>query len=184
MKKIAQIKREDSNIHFGIFLGTLVTAVIGTLSWWVLELNPSVYLTPEKLPEIGWLVPSVLIVFIIHEVIHVALFHLFGKGKARIKIRREKSLGAVVMHQVNEDVYYKRWQMLTILLTPLVSLTILLLLLSFFFPFSYLIFFNIVLNALGSSVDIYVSYQLLIKHDSNILINFDKDDIHMNIYVR
>lgn len=182
MKKITEIKRENANVRVGMFLGVLVTALIGGLSLWILQLNPATYLTPEKLPEIAWLVPSVLFIFVIHELIHVGFFLLFGEGKAKIKVKREKSLGAVVMHQVNEQVYYKRWQMVVILLSPLILLTIALLLLSLISPFIYLIFFNIVLNALGSSVDIYLSYQLLTKHDSKIRINFDKDDIQMNIH--
>lgn len=182
MKKINEIHKKNANVKEAILLGLVMTVGISYLSLEVLQLNLITYMKPDKLIEVILLIPSVFIVFFIHELIHVFFFLLFGKGKAKIKISRERSIGAVVMHQINEEVFYTRMQMVIILVSPLVLLTVILLCLQVVLPFSYLLFFNILLNTLGSTVDIYVTYHLLFKYSSSILINFDKSAISMNIY--
>lgn len=182
MNKIDEIHKKNSNLKQAVFLGVLVTLIIGYTSINLLKINIINYMTPDKLLEIVLLVPSVICVFIIHELIHVVFFLLFGKGKAKIKVSRERSVGAVIMHQVNEEVYYSRLQMVVILLSPIVFLTIILLGIHSVMPVTFLIFINIVLNALGSTVDIYITYQLIFKYKSSIYINFNPKTICMNIY--
>ncbi|WPS85514.1 DUF3267 domain-containing protein (plasmid) [Brevibacillus halotolerans] len=156
--------------------------MIGWLSILILRLDVLQYLQKDKIWEVLLIIPTMLLSFVIHEYIHVGFFHLFGKGEARIKVSREKSVGAIVIHQVNESIYYKRWEMIAILLSPLVLLTIVFLLMSTWISMPFLLFANILLNALGSSIDMYVSFVLLSKYHSKIKVNFDALTIKMNIY--
>jgi hypothetical protein len=87
------------------------------------------------------------------------------------------------MHQVNEEVFYSRIQMIIILLAPLVFLTILLAGLMFWIGLPYLFYVNILLNVLGSSVDLYLTFRLLL-YTSPIWVNFSADKLNMNIYQR
>lgn len=138
----------------------------------------------DKAWEVLAVIPSLFIIFVIHELIHIGLFHLFGQGKAKVIPKREKELGAVIMHQVNPEVFYTRNQMLFILLSPLILLTVLLLALHFYLPLPFLLLINIVLNSLGSSTDLYASYRLLSNYSRHDMINFEPDEHIMNIYER
>ena len=72
--------------------------------------------------------------------------------------------------------------MLVILLAPLLLLTVMFILLSFVIPMPYLILTNIALNALGSSVDLYVSFLLIAKYRSDMKINFHPEKVILNVY--
>ncbi|AKA44373.1 metalloprotease family protein [Paenibacillus polymyxa] len=182
MQKIGEIHRGNANIWYGIGIGFVLTAVSLWLSIWALDLDISLYLQANKIWEVLLILPTMLLAFVIHECIHVVLFKLFGKGKARIKVSREKSVGAVVMHQVNEEVFYKRWEMIIILLSPLMLLSLFFYGLHLCITMPFLIVVNIVLNAIGSSVDVYASLILLCKGCPNIVVNFDSSMVKMNIY--
>ncbi|MFF2531620.1 DUF3267 domain-containing protein [Brevibacillus sp. NPDC058079] len=182
MNKIGEIHRGNASISTGIVVGGIGTFLVCWLSMILLGLDIPEYLQKDKIWEVLLIIPTMLLSFVIHEYIHVGFFLLFGRGKARIKVSREKSVGAVVIHQVNEKVYYKRWEMLVILLSPLVILTSGFLLMFPLISMPFLLFANIALNAMGSSIDMYVSFQLLTKHHSRVKINFDALTIKMNIY--
>lgn len=182
MKKIGELHRENGSVGIGILIGVIMTGLMIWFSIWILDLNVLMYLQKEKIWEVLLILPTMLTAFIVHEFIHIGFFMLFGKGEARIKVSREKSVGAVIMHQTNEDVYYKRWEMIIILLAPLIILTVLFLFLYTIVAMPFLILANIVLNAMGSSVDLYVSLVLLTKRDSSVFVNFDASTVKMNMY--
>lgn len=182
--KIGTIHKDNSQFKTAVMLGIIVTAFIGWMSWSFQGVSYISYMDKNKIWEVLAILPSMLVILFLHEMIHVGFFHLFGKGKAKIVPKREKELGAIIMHQVNSDVFYTRNQMFVILLSPLVLLTFLLLLCHVFIPLPFLIFINIVLNSIGSSTDIYVSYRLLTRYSSQHMINFDSDDHIMNLYER
>ncbi|MBP1308818.1 hypothetical protein JOD82_001838 [Paenibacillus sp. 1182] len=182
MQKIGEIHRGNTSIWCGVGIALTITVISLWLSIWTLDLNLSVYLQKDKIWEVLLVLPTMLIAFVIHECIHIAFFKLFGKGKARMKVSREKSVGAVVMHQVNEEVFYKRWEMITILLSPLILLSLFFFGLHLYISMPFLIVVNIVLNAIGSSVDVYASLKLLFKGHQKIVVNFDSSMIKMNVY--
>jgi hypothetical protein len=161
-----------------------VTAFIGWVSWSFQGISYLDYIDKNKVWEIIGIIPSMLFVLFLHEMIHVFFFHLFGKGKAKIVPKREKELGAIIMHQVNTEVFYTRNQMLFILLSPLVLLTMLLLLSGLWIPLPFLLFINILLNSIGSSTDLYASYRLLFQYSSRHFVNFDSNEHILNIYER
>jgi hypothetical protein len=183
MKKIAEINRETTKPIHAWLIGVVVTFLIGIGLSFIYPFSFIDYMKPSHLIEILMTVPTVLFVFLIHEWIHVFFFILFGKGKAKIKVKRERKIGAVIMHQVNEDVFYSRIQMIIILLAPFILLTILLTGLMFWIHLPYLFYVNILLNVLGSSVDLYLTTKLLI-YPFPVWINFDADKLNMNIYQR
>lgn len=115
----------------------------------------------------------VIATFILHEYIHIFFFKLFSKGKANIKVIREKDLGAVIMYQENKDVSYSKYQTIMVLIAPLVLITIVSI------PFmnnslvGLLIKANMYLNIMGSSVDCTLIFKLLRKYKNNIKISYD-----------
>lgn len=182
MNKITSLQRKDANILIAGCMGVLVTFVIGWMSLIILNFNPLYYIEDERIIEILLILPSMLLIFIIHEFVHIGFYLLFGKGRAKIKVVRDRSIGAVMMHQVNEDVFYTRTQMIIILLAPLVLLSVVILGLHSLVSAPFLIWVNIVLNALGSSVDIYVSWRLLKIGKAPLIVNFNSYEVVLNIY--
>lgn len=181
MKKIDEVHRGNANILHGILIGLFVTAISIVLSLQLFDLDIVSYLTPDKIIEVLLIIPTMLAVFIIHEFIHVGFFIWFGKGEARIKVSRDRSVGAVVMHQTNEQVFYSKIEMIIILLSPLVIISLALWITGFFLSLPFLLCANIVLNVMGSSIDLYVVTRIL-KHRSPVKINFHPHQIIMNIY--
>lgn len=115
----------------------------------------------------------VIATFIFHEYIHIFFFKLFSKGKANIKVIREKDLGAVIMYQENKEVIYSKYQTILVLIAPLVIITILSM------PFidnsliGLLIKANMYLNIMGSSVDCTLIFKLITTYKNDIKINYD-----------
>lgn len=165
-------------------IGLFVTGCISWASWWIQDISLMEYLQKDKVWEVIGILPSMLLVLFIHECIHVFFFYLFGKGEAKVVPKRDKAIGAIIMHQTNPNVYYTRNQMLIILLSPLILLTIILLFLHFLLPIPFLLFINIVLNAIGSSTDLYVSYRLLKNHSSKMIVNLDQEENILYVYER
>lgn len=181
MKKIDEIHRGNANILHGILIGLFVTTFSIVFSLQLFDLDVLAYLTPDKLVEVLLIIPTMIVVFIIHEFIHVGFFIWFGKEQARIKVSRDRSVGAVVMHQTNDKVFYSKTEMIVILLSPLVMISLALWIIGFFVYLPFLLCANIVLNVMGSSIDLYVVTRIL-KHRSPIAINFHPSHIIMNIY--
>ncbi|MEB6062009.1 DUF3267 domain-containing protein [Staphylococcus pseudoxylosus] len=75
------------------------------------------------------------VVYFLHEFIHNIMFRMFAKGnKPTYRIR----LGLMTTHMPN--VYFKKWQYISIMLAPLVIITSALFVLFSFFAYSSLIF--------------------------------------------
>lgn len=127
----------------------------------------------------------VTLTLVIHEYIHVIFFKVFGKGKAKIKVIRDKNMKAIIMYQSNKDVFYNKTQTILILLSPLFIITAFSLLLLVFFNSNLLIRMNMILNILGSIIDFAVSMRLLIKLPKDIKINYSYNNdsgVIMNCY--
>lgn len=114
----------------------------------------------------------VIITLTIHELIHILFFKLFGKKKAKIKVLRDKDLKAIVIYQHNKDVFYSKLQTITVLLMPLILITMVSIVLLFFIPNSLIIKFNMILNVFGSVIDMAITVRLLIYAPKGIKINY------------
>lgn len=182
MNKVGEVSKENSNPFYCAILGISLTIAISIL---IFKMKPfdivEYFNNKEKFFEIVMFIPVMFSIFFIHELIHMKLFVLFGKGEAKIKVKREKKYGAVVIHQVNEAVYYNKREILIILLSPLIILSIILLGLMYAINMPFLIYFNLLLNVLGSSIDFYVSINLLFRYPKDIKVNFNSNNITMNI---
>lgn len=181
---IGAIHSKNSNRTLALLIGIVITALIGWISFQIQDVSFLTYLDSSKVVETIAILPAMFVVLLVHELIHVAFFHLFGKGKAKIEMKLDKEIGAIIMHQVNPNVYYRRNELLVILLAPLILLTAGLLLLDLVIILPFLIWINILLNAIGSSTDLYVSFRLLTQYKSHHLFNFDSTDHIINIYER
>ena len=183
MEKIDEISEEKSKPLYCAISGILLTMATGFLVFKLKPFNILEYLSnKDKIFEIMLFIPVMFFIVLIHELIHICLFILFGKGKAKIKVSRNKKYGAIVIKQVNKDVFYNKKEIILILLSPLVILSIILFFLMFVINMPFLIYFNLLLNVLGSSIDFYISIYLLIRHNKDIMINFDSDRTAMNIF--
>lgn len=183
LKKIDEISEEKSSPLHCAILGILLTIIIGLLVFYLKPFNIMEYLNnKEKIMEVILFLPIMFFIVFIHELIHIGLFILFGKGEAQIKISRNKKYGAIVVKQLNENVFYNKKEIILILLSPLVLLSIILFILMFVIDMPFLIYFNLLLNVLGSSIDFYISIYLLVKHNKNIKVNFDSQKTAMYIY--
>lgn len=180
--QIGNIQSNNSNRAMAFFLGAVITCIIGGIALKIQDFSPINYLEPSKLVEVLVIVPTMLFILIIHEIIHVIFFLLYGKGKAKIDVKIDKEIGAVIMHQVNPEVFYRRNEMLVILLLPLILICVGLVVLDSYISFPFLLWVNILLNAIGSSTDIYISYRLLKDYSVNDLINFDSSEHILNVY--
>lgn len=75
------------------------------------------------------------VVYFLHEFIHNIMFRFLSKGnKPTFRIRQ----GLITTHMPN--VYFKKWQYITIMLAPLVVITTVLIILFSFFAYSSMIF--------------------------------------------
>ncbi|WCK57218.1 DUF3267 domain-containing protein (plasmid) [Aneurinibacillus sp. Ricciae_BoGa-3] len=178
MTKIDEIKQTENPIVGGL-LTLLVSAIIGYLVFLVHPFPIATYMNPSHIVEILLIPIAVVIVFFFHEMIHIGFFYAIGKGKTQLDVKWIR--GAVFIHQMNPDLYFTKRQMLIILLSPVILLTVLMSLLMTFSYVPFLLYANILFNLLESSIDIYVSYRLL-RHKSPIFVNFETENVNMNIY--
>lgn len=126
-------------------------------------------------------VPSILVVLVLHEAIHVSMFFVLGKGRARIKPKLYR--GALIMQQTNPFIRYSRIQMLFILLMPFLMISFLLAITEYRNVLAYLSFFNLIINGLSSSIDIYVAYKLITYH-GHIYVGFQSNRTELDVYHR
>ncbi|MCG7339874.1 DUF3267 domain-containing protein [Staphylococcus sp. ACRSN] len=75
------------------------------------------------------------VIYFLHELIHIVSFRIFSKGD---KPTCQFKLGLLSTHMPN--VYFKRWQYITIMLAPLVVITTLLFLLFSVYAYSSILF--------------------------------------------
>lgn len=129
--------------------------------------------------------PVVMIITtVIHEYIHVIFFKLFGKGKAHIKIMRNKDIKGIVVLQQNKDVKYSLNQILIILLSPLIIITVISLLLSVIAldNINLIIGTNMWLNCIGSTTDVVLSFKRYKEGEGATNFEYTKEEgVVMNI---
>lgn len=129
--------------------------------------------------------PVVMIITtVIHEYIHIIFFKLFGKGKANIKIMRNKDIKGIVVLQQNKDVKYSLNQILIILLSPLIIITVISLLLSVtaLDNINLIIGTNMWLNCIGSTTDVVLSFKRYKEGEGATNFEYTKEEgIVMNI---
>lgn len=179
------INQNNSSLVLCNLLGLFMTLITFIIMYLIKPLNLYEYLMSKNnmILEAGLVFMSYLVVFIVHELIHMAFFIIFGKNKAKVKLVKEKKLNAFVVKQLNPNVYYSKLQTIIILLAPLVLINSILFTLLMKTNLSMLIIYaNIFANTLASCIDCYVSLKLMLKFDNEILINYSTDEINMNIY--
>ena len=99
MIKIRELHRQNANLWIGGCIGLIVAVLVSIMSIKIIGLDILMYLQKEaKIVEILMILPTMLVIFIGHEFIHIGFYHVFGKGEAKIKVIREKSVGAIMMH--------------------------------------------------------------------------------------
>lgn len=121
-------------------------------------------------------IPSLFLMIILHELIHGLFFKIFGKGKLKFKFH-----GFAVSCSMPTNYFNKRSYIL-IGLAPLVLLTIIYGVLSFFLyntDYFILAYFPLALNFSGAAGDIYV-VSLLMKMKKTVLVN--DTGVAMKIY--
>lgn len=182
LQLVGSIHSRNSNKKVALSIGAVVTVLIGWISIALMNFSLSNYLQPQKLAEVLAILPTMIFVLFVHECIHVLFFRWFGRGKARMKVKRDKEIGAIVIHQINPEVFYRRNEMLVILLSPIALITVGIILLNAYVLFPFLLWVNILLNAIGSSTDLYVSFRLMKDYNSNHVINFDSSEHILNVY--
>lgn len=123
-----------------------------------------------------------LVVFVVHELIHMIFFKIFSNNKAKLKLVKDKELNAFIVKQLNPNIYYSRFQTIVTLLAPLVLLNSFMLMLLVKIELPIVIYASILGNTLASCIDCYVSLRLLVNYDKNILVNYSVDKVNMNIY--
>lgn len=103
---------------------------------------------------------TLFIIIVIHELIHIIFFKIFGKGKAKIKIKF--SIEKILIQQVNKELYYTKNQMILILLSPLIFITLILVFISLIISYFYTIFYLVcIMNCIGCLIDLGVSISIL-----------------------
>lgn len=179
MEKIDEISKD--NIEKKYIVGVMV---IISLMWIVCFISG--YLDINKLDlKILYLPVLVIGTLVVHEYIHVVLFKVFSKGRANIEVKRDRKLGAIVVYQKNQEVFYNKKQTVVILLMPLVLITTISLIKITILPYWAMVLkVNMLLNILGSSTDLVTSYKLF-KYKGEVKVNYDfikGKGIQMNIY--
>lgn len=181
MKKIDEISEENSSPLHCAILGICFTIALGFLVFTLKPFDAIQYLNnTDNVFEIISIIPIMLLLLVVHELIHVGLFILFGNGKAKIRVSINKKYRAIVVKQINKEVFYNKKETILILISPLLTLSIVLFLLMFVVNMPLLLCSNLIINALGSSIDLYISVKLLVKHDKDILVNYDSHKTMMN----
>lgn len=187
MKKLVTFNENNVSKKAVWFCGVISTIIISFLSWQIMKLLGLDFSLIQALKTLS---PLDIIIYllialsaiVIHELIHAVLFILFGKGQAKIRIERNKKHGTIVVHQKNEKVFYSKLETIIILLAPCLIVNLLCLLSMFVLAKPLLLYVVLILNSLGSCIDIYLSI-IVSRFPSNCKINYGKDEICMNIYV-
>lgn len=129
--------------------------------------------------------PVVLIITtVIHEYIHILFFKLFGQGKADIKITRSKEVKGIIVLQRNKAVKYSLNQILIILLSPLILISIISILIALIAPenIKILIGVNMWLNCVASSTDVVLSFKRYRCGEGDTYFEKnEKDEVIMNV---
>lgn len=179
LNKIGEIKKSKI-CCFDFILGSIIVLLISFLT----VKYGNIHITDFKL-DIILLPVIVTTTLVIHELIHIFCFLAFGQGKAKIKVVRDKKIRAIIMYQYNKDVFYKKTQTIIIMLAPLILVSMVSMVLLRYFPESFNIKANMILNVIGSLIDCGIVVRLLVTVPNNIKINYDyksEEGVILNYY--
>lgn len=183
MIKICEMNSHTESKLKCLQVGFIINIILGYVIYLIHPFDIAIYLNEEEALKV-FVLPIVLIITLfIHEIIHIIGFKAFGKGQAKIRVRRDKKAGAIVIQQVNENVFYSKKETMIILLAPLVLITLISIPLLFIPKITFIVYLNCILNSIGSSIDMYVSLKLLRSFNNDIKIQYSNGDIvNMIIY--
>lgn len=181
---IKKLSQDNASYPLAACILLLATLMVGGAASFVMDIPWSELSNSRTFWEIIWIPVGVVGFLVVHELIHIAFYLIFGKGEAKIKVSRERKVGAIVMHQTNDSVLYTRWQMVIILLSPLVLLTGVFLLLHLIIPAPFFWWANLVLNATGSSIDLYVVMVLASCGRGRYWVNLHPEKVQLQVYKR
>lgn len=178
------ISQKKTNLFLPIIFAIFFSTSFILLN--VFLFNISELIINFKLENIIYFPLLMITTLVLHELIHIILFKLFGKGQAIIKIIRDKDLKSIIIKQENENLFYTKMQVIIILLTPLIVITVISFLVQVI-PitnnFGLLIMLNNVLNALGSCIDVYCVFILITtKRVKKVNFSFTDNKPELNLY--
>lgn len=183
MTQIGKMNNDTENKFLCALWGVFITILLGAIILKVYKLDILSAVKIDNFRQIITLPIVVIITLAIHETIHILAFKCLGHGEARIRIRRDKRAGAIVIQQINDKLFYDKKSTIVILLSPFIIITIVTSILLAYLPYSLVIYVNCILNAVGSSIDMYVSLRLIFCFPKNIIIKYNNgEEVGMEIY--
>lgn len=183
MIKIGEINNSTENKLYCMIFGVIINILVGTIIYSINRFDIFLYMTTDNLSQFILFPLVVVFTVVIHECIHIFTFKYFGRGQARIRIRRDKKLGAIVIQQTNSLVYYNKIETLFILLSPLVLITFLSVIFILYNKYPLMVYINCMMNSFGSSIDMYISLRLVMNFPKDIKIQYNNgEEVGMEIY--
>lgn len=183
MTQIGKINNDTENKMLCALFGFVLTGILSIIIYKAYKLNILKEINLNNIIQIVLIPLVVTTTLIIHEIIHIIAFKYFGKGQARVRVRRNKEAGAIVIQQMNNELFYNKIETIVILLAPFIILTIASLIMLTYKPFQLAIYFNCILNSVGSSIDIYVALRLIFCFPNYIKIRYNNgEEVGMEIY--
>lgn len=184
MQKIDEINKDTERKSCLVFVGLVVTLIFSFIIYLIYPFDVMKSINNLTFIKLGLFPLLVIFTIIIHELIHIFFFKLFSHGIAVIVPTWDKNLGAIVLKQTNQSIYYGKLQTLIILLSPLIIITFISVILTMVTSAKLIIFVNCILNIIGSSTDMYISIKLAFKYPNNIKVSHaNGKDIGMTIYI-
>jgi hypothetical protein len=160
---IDRIGFKESKLHIWLIIVGLLFILITVAFYFYQQESISML-------DILLFLPSVVFTLLIHEVIHAVLFLLLGKGHAKIKLCYQNR--ALIVQQLNPALFFTRWEMNVVLIIPFLLLSGIFLIGMDFAPTYFLATGLLLVNGLGSSIDIYIMGRLF-RSPAHTLIGFD-----------
>lgn len=183
MIQVGKMNNDTENRFLCALWGVSITTLLSVLIYKLHEFNILATLNLNNMGQIISIPLVVVITLIIHEAIHIIAFKYFGHGQAKIRVRRDKRAGAIVIQQMNSELFYDKRATIAILLAPFVILTIVSVIMLMYIPYPLVIYINCVLNAVGSSIDMYVSLRLIFCFPNDVKIKYNNgEEVGMEIY--
>lgn len=168
------------------FLCFLLSVVITILSIVLFyKIHPFNFITAFDIStfEKIMLMLIIILTLIIHEIIHILTFKYYGNGEAKVKIKIDKKSRAIVMQQINHNVSYSKQETMLVLLLPFLIITIISIILIIYMENPIIPYFNCILNAVGSSIDIFIALKLFFKFPKDISVKYgNENEVGMEIY--
>jgi Protein of unknown function (DUF3267). len=183
MIQVGKMNNDTENRFLCGLWGVSITTLLSVLIYKIHEFDILSTINLSNLAEIISIPIVVIITLIVHEAIHISAFKLLGNGQAKIRVRRDKRAGAIVIQQMNSELFYDKKATIVILLAPFVILTIVSVIMLMYIPYPLVIYINCILNAIGSSIDMYVSLRLIFSFPKDVKIKYNNgEEVGMEIY--